>query len=507
MPSHVFRRVLVAIAAASFMLAFAGVASAAKYVVLYKAKGVPADGGAVIRNAGGTVVASYAQIGVIIADSSLSSFRATLMKDSRIEGVSSTARFASQFPDVESASSGSEGDLPNAPATDADTFSGLQWDMRQIQAPEAHAITGGSPSVLVGDLDTGLDKDHPDLIPNIDFANSVSCVGGAPDQSPAAWDDDNGHGTHTAGTIAAAANGVGIVGVAPNVKIAGVKVGDTAGFFFPEAIVCGFMWAGTHRFDVTNNSYFADPFLFNCHNDPVQQAIWKAESRAIAYAQSQGVTVVAAEGNFSDDLAHPTQDILSPDTGPGETRTIHNNCVVIPTEVAGVIGVTATGVLRQKSFYSNYGVSVTEVAAPGGDSILQRNAEAVNGRVLSTYPAEQPCTRRLEDPTTTPTSVYCYLQGTSMASPHVAGLAALVISRYGDSSSPQNGKLRPGRVAAIIQQTADPQPCPDDATLALYAPFPSFSNGAAQTCQGGTGYNSWYGKGIINALSAITPNP
>jgi subtilisin family serine protease len=97
-----------------------------------------------------------------------------------------------------------EGDLPNAPATDADTLSGLQWDMRQIHAFEAHAITGGSPAVVVGDIDTGLDKDHPDLIPNIDFAKSVSCESGSPVSSPAAWDDHNGHGTHTAGTIAAA---------------------------------------------------------------------------------------------------------------------------------------------------------------------------------------------------------------------------------------------------------------------------------------------------------------
>ena len=80
--------------------------------------------------------------------------------------------------------------------------------------------------------------------------------------------DDNGHGTHTAGTIAAAANGIGIVGVAPNVQIAGIKAGNADGFFFPEAVVCAFMWAGTHGFDVTNNSYFADPYLFNCKNDP-----------------------------------------------------------------------------------------------------------------------------------------------------------------------------------------------------------------------------------------------
>jgi subtilisin family serine protease len=343
------------------------------------------------------------------------------------------------------------------------------------------------------------------------MANSVSCVGGVPNQAPAAWDDDNGHGTHTAGTIAAAANGVGIVGVAPNVRIAGVKVGDSNGFFYPEAVVCAFIWAGTHHFDVTNNSYFADPFLFNCHNDPTQQAIWKAEARAIEFAESQGVTVVAAAGNFSDDLAHPTQDVTSPDDQPtAETRRIRNNCVVIPVEVPGVIGVSATGVQRKKSYYSNYGVGVIEVAAPGGDRILQRTPQDVigGGRVLSTYPDDRPCALSRQEPTGDPTypiAFYCYLQGTSMASPHVAGLAALVISRYGDSSSLQNGKLRPGQVAALIQQTADPTACPDD--VSPYAPFPSVSNGAPQTCQGGAGHNSWYGNGIINALSAITHSP
>jgi len=88
--------------------------------------------------------------------------------------------------------------------------------------------------------------------------------------------DDFGHGTHTAGTIAAALNGIGIVGVAPNVSIAGIKVEDANGFFMPEAIVCGFMWAASHHFQVTNNSYFADPWLFNCRNDPGQRAICTA---------------------------------------------------------------------------------------------------------------------------------------------------------------------------------------------------------------------------------------
>ena len=102
----------------------------------------------------------------------------------------------------------------------------------------AHTITG-DPSVVVGDIDTGLDFTHPDLAPNYDAA-----TGQLRDWSTdalLAGNDVNGHGTHTAGTIAAASNGTGIVGVAPNVRIAGIKAGNDAGFFFPEAVVCAFM--------------------------------------------------------------------------------------------------------------------------------------------------------------------------------------------------------------------------------------------------------------------------
>jgi subtilisin family serine protease len=490
----------------------ANAASAQTFVVLYGQQAVSASSRAAIRQAGGTVVYAYDQIGVAIASSASATFRDDLMRlDKSVENAAGTAPFATQLRDVTDADGPTPGDLPNSTATDADTFSAFQWDMQQIKAPQAHAITGGSRAVLVGDIDTGLDYLHPDLRANVDDANSVNCVSGVPVPGMVAANDDAGHGTHTAGTIAAAANGIGIVGVAPNVRIAGIKAGNSDGFFFPEAVICAFMWAGNHHFDVTNNSYFADPWYFNCKNDPVQRAIWKAEQRAMRFAQQQGVTIVAAEGNFSDDLAHPTQDIISPDTGPGEVRAVHNDCVVIPVEIPGVIGVTATGSLRLKSFYSSYGIGVTQVAAPGGDSLLQSTVatdQIGRGRVLSTYPASLPCGRHRDEPTgdpTYPTAVYCYLQGTSMASPHVAGLAALVISRFGDSKTPQNGKLAPERVKTIIQQTADPTPCPTAAQLALYAPFPSFSNGAPQTCSGGAGYNSWYGNGIVNALRAVTP--
>ncbi|HEX9014056.1 MAG TPA: S8 family serine peptidase, partial [Anaerolineaceae bacterium] len=338
------------------------------------------------------------------------------------------------------------------------------------------------------------DYTHPDLAPNVDFAKSVSCVGGVPNTDPAAWRDDNGHGTHTAGTIAAAKNGIGIVGVAPNVKIAGIKAGDAAGFFFPEAVVCAFMWAGTHGIQVTNNSYFADPWLFNCRNDAVQRAIWEAERRAISFAMQKGVVVVAAEGNQADDLAHPTQDATSPDNTNPVLRAISNACAVVPVEVPGVIGVTANGNLKLKSFYSSYGVGTANLVAPGGDSILQRTAAAPNGRVLSTFPSYLPSNpaRTVFDCSVSPCAKYVYLQGTSMASPHVAGVAALVVS---------TGITAPGSVAARLFNTADPLACPAD--MSIYSAFPAVDNGAPQVCQGGSSYNSFNGHGQVNALTAI----
>jgi lantibiotic leader peptide-processing serine protease len=523
------RRTLLLAAAATAALAFTATASAETYVVLYKQHAVPADAAKTITRAGGVFVSSYKDIGVVIARSSDPMFRDNLSKDNRIDGASGTYAFGRQVaPDEADSHDDQPPELPNVPATDADTFSSLQWDMRQIHTPEAHAITGGSPAVVVGDLDTGLDKDHPDLIPNIDFSRSASCESGAPNQSPAAWDDRAGHGTHTAGTIAAASNGIGIVGVAPNVKIAGIKTSNDNGFFFPEMVICAFYWAGGGTFagpgnttltsfgprvDVTNNSYFADPWHYNCRNDPEQRAIWKAEKRAIDFATRQGVTHFASLGNDGDDRAHPTVDLISPDFPPGneQEREITNACVVIPLEVNGVVGVSAVGSTRQtdkdddpndylKSFYSAYGVGVTEVTAPGGDSRFF-TPESVNGRVLSTWPAELPCARRRDEPGV-PAAAYCYLQGTSMAAPHASGVAALVISRFGDLDNPKNGKMRPGSVAAYVERTADAQPCPT--VIPPPAVYTTRPDGQLQECQGGPGHNSWYGSGQVNALRAVT---
>jgi subtilisin family serine protease len=466
-------------------------AKAETYVVLYADEALPGGATGRVQAAGGSVVAAYPDIGVVIARSASTAFKSQVRSDSRVAGVAATSTFATGRKRLEpaAAENGSRGDFPSLAAR--------QWDMRQIHAFEAQRVTSGSRRVLVGDIDTGLDYTHPDLRENVDFRNSVSCIGGAPNQAPSAWLDDDGHGTHTAGTIAASAEEGGMTGVAPNVRIAAIKAGNSDGLFFPEAVVCAFIWAGTHHMDVTNNSYFADPWLYNCLNDPEQRAIWIAETRAIRFAMNRGVTVVAAAGNENDDLGNPTFDHLSPDFPPGaaKTRAVNRDCFVIPAMVPGVYTVSAVGSLQLKSFYSSYGIPWVQATAPGGDSRYQLTRAAPNGRVLSTYPASKignlPADRTLKICGHDGCATYAYLQGTSMAAPHVAGVAALIASRFGHQS--------PAQMRHRLNRATDGLPCPPGP----YLPAEPGPDGQPAHCTGTTAYNSFYGHGQINALKAV----
>jgi subtilisin family serine protease len=484
------RTLLVFGSIAAFQPGSAQAANEQTFVVLYRGNALPDGVTGAIEAAGGTFVYGYPQIGVAIAKSSDPGFALNLGNDASVAGVSASAKFAAQVRSSAGALAASADAAADIPVDDSlEPFFVNQWDMKQIHVPEAHAITSGDPSVVVGDIDTGVDFAHPDLAANIDFSRSVSCIGGVPNQSPAAWDDDAGHGTHTAGIIAARANGLGIIGVAPNVKLAAIKAGDADEFFFPEAVICAFVWAADHGIAVTNNSYYVDPWLYNCRNDPEQRAIWEAERRAIRYALSKNVTVVSILHNQSDDLAHPQVDVLSPDfpLGSEEERAVTNACAVIPVEVPGVIGVSANGRFLNKAWYSNYGVGVTQLVAPGGDSVFQGG---LTGEVLSTYP------HRFVGFVApgNPLAKYQFLQGTSMAAPHVAGVAALMISRF--------GPMTPGQLQAHLYNSADPMECPPNPFLAQFG-FALRPSGDPQECQGGKGDNSFYGHGQVNAFEAV----
>jgi subtilisin family serine protease len=359
----------------------------------------------------------------------------------------------------------------------------------------------------VGDIDTGIDLTHTDIMPNVDLA--ASCVflyADTPTALPAeqvtrgdcsnktALQDYAGHGTHTAGTIASPINGEGVSGVAPEATVVVLKAGTGEGYFFTQSVVDALRYAGDLRLDVVNMSFFADPWLFNCRDDKEQKAIIQQISAAARYAQQQGVVLVAAAGNEGIDLNHPTVDEISPDypADAAVTRPVNNNCVVLPQEIPGVVVVTATGAEDLLSWYSTYG-NLTDVAAPGGSRYQTPTFDGSRGRVLAPYSStagdldlQASIGRLVVDAAG---NYYAWLNGTSMAAPHVAGVAALIRSAHPDM--PQ------GAVVAALRSTATSLACPSELD-----PGVEFFGAPVQVCAGGTGSNNFYGAGLVNALAA-----
>jgi subtilisin family serine protease len=476
------------------------------FIVLYRRYSVPRTAALAIERAGGTLVASYPAIGVAIARSSSGGFTRDVSADGGVEGVASTSGLSvAAWPrDLPWARAGSP--APAAPFADA--LSSMQWDMAQIRVPEAHAITRGDRSVVVGIFDSGIDDDRPDLRGQVDASRSVTCVGGVANAAPSSWRrDEIGHGTYVAGLIGAKRDGAGIVGVAPGATLAAVKL-TTDGFVYPEAFICGLHWAATHDFDLVNASLFIDPWYYSCRNDPAQRTIWIAVQRAVDYATRRGTTVIAAASNENQDLAHPTLDPFSPTSGTPETREVSNACKLLPVELDGVIAISSVAADRKLASYSNYGFGVIDLTAPGGDAHVPAPGNA-SGQIVSDIPhyssyyqaANQwngrvgiDCTDGLDpndsnaDPSTC-AETYALLQGTSAAAPHVTGIAALAISRFGRMSARE--------LARRLGEAATPLPCPENP----YQPYPS--DMPAEICEGSPRRNGFYGRGLVDALSTL----
>ncbi|MGH3798754.1 MAG: S8 family peptidase [Pseudonocardiaceae bacterium] len=441
-----------------------------RYVALFDAETPEPRAAQAIRAACGTSIAYYPQIGVAVATSTEPGFAARFGA-ARAYSAQAEALAAPQWAQLTSPKKNGAAvprtadRLPAAAQTLGIDRSAEQWGMELIRAPQARTITRGSPEVLVGVLDSGVDATHPDLATAVDPARSAGCLSGKPDQAPGAWSPSTSvHGTHVAGTIAAADDGHGVTGVAPGVRLASVKVVDDDGFIYPEYAVCGFMWAAQQQMRIANSSFFLDPWLLTCSNVPGQAVAHEAVRRAVQYATAHGVLSVAAAGNERMDLADPRQDVRSPDNTPDpQPRPVDQHCDVLPAELPGVVAVSAVGAQRVKSEYSSYGLGVVSVTAPGGD-VAQQPRVSPSGCVLSTIPGG-----------------YDYACGTSMAAPHASGVAALLAS-----SRPEAG---PEELATLLRQRADPLPCDPDVA-----------------CAGGTDHG-FYGHGLVDALMTVTAQP
>jgi serine protease len=265
-----------------------------------------------------------------------------------------------------------------------------QWHMRQIGLPDAWKI-GTGKGVVVAVIDTGVTKvadlAQTKFVPGYNFVNNNANAA-----------DDHGHGTHVAGTIAQSTNNRrGVAGVAPDVSIMPIKVLSAQGSGSIGGIAQGIRWAADHGANVINMSLGGRMAMGTL-------------AKAVKYAHDKGVVVVAAAGN----------------DGSGR--------VSYPARYPGVIAVAATQFDETTTFYSNWGPEV-DIAAPGGNTKVDQNGDGKPDGVL----------QHTIIPTDTSKTDYLWFMGTSMASPHVAGVAALIVGA---------GVRKPDAVEQLLLGTA-----------------------------------------------------
>ncbi|CAA9520618.1 MAG: hypothetical protein AVDCRST_MAG30-3019 [uncultured Solirubrobacteraceae bacterium] len=298
-----------------------------------------------------------------------------------------------------------------------DPHFGLQWGPKQVHAPAAWGTSTGA-GATIAIVDSGVDLDHPDLAGKIAGGATFidckrSCGNGDWESGGKAAGAPDPHGTHVAGIAAAATNnGTGIAGVAPDSKLLAVKVlGEEGGSF--EDIASGIRWSADKGADVVNLSLGALPGA----QALVITGLISDVQEAIAYANAKGVTVVAAAGNdFASICGTPASD-------------------------KGALCVASTTREEGRSGFSNFAIKddLSTVSAPGGAAFLSCKED-----IISTVPfaAEDGFCEKREG-----TTGYDFYAGTSMATPHVAGVAGLLAAQ---------GRTNENVVQTLMDTARDP---------------------------------------------------
>ena len=381
------------LATLAFAFAICGSAFAQKqYVILANGQGKGSTSFAdKIAANGGTIVGNAEEIGVVVATSSNADFASRMAKDQGVQQVGEDVMVQWISPNEQVQAASQE---PSAEGVNSEPFNAFQWNIRYIRADltAAAGITGAGPvkRARVAVLDAGVVTNQVDIAPNLNLALSKSFV---PGQGLNPTTNGFNHGTHVAGIIGAAINNRGIQGVAPGAELVAVKVLGESGSGNFGWLILGIEYAVSIDADVMNMSLGATFPAAQAKAGPLYAAL----NRAINHASARGVLSVIAAGNEGVDL-----------------NSIWNS---VPAQSGNGMAVSATGPFNQANFdrlasYSNYGQSVINVAAPGGDFA------SGNARDGVLAPGDR-------------NGGYYFADGTSMAAPHVAGVAALIVAKYG----------------------------------------------------------------------------
>jgi hypothetical protein len=496
-------------------------ASAAPYLVLYDDPANPEPARTAIAAAGGTVLHENPAVGLAEVAAPEQGFLGQVSASPAVSIASRDRAPQAAAPAAPPTLPFTAGAADPASPGTAEPLAPLQWDMTAIRAPEARAAQAGSPRVLVGVLSGGVDRTHPEVARGVVASLSRTFTGGA---SPTS--DQIGDGTHLAGIVAGRVNREGIAGVAPGVSLVSLRVADGNGRSFVSPVVDAITYAADAGVDVLLAPVRLDPWRFVCSTgaEPKQQLaeqrlIRAAVRRAVADAKARGVFVVGAVGDDHTSLDDPRSDSLSPTVpnGAAQTRALVPGCDPMPVGVRGVAGTSSLGPSGRLAEGSNHGLQAVDLAAPGGDRGDFPDDPLSTGRyenmVLGPYPTAVARARGelapdgtpltpavVRDCTGSPCSYYVWRQGTDVAAAHVAGAAALVVSRRGAADPVRGGlTLAPDAVWTALSTTAVNRPCPVPPVITFPGRGPDYD----APCIGTTERNSIVGEGTIDAAAAL----